>query len=973
MLILNFAKSRTLQSFCLLALVSLVTACGGGGGNDSSSSTTSQTITQSAPEVEGALLGYADIAPILFGKCVGCHNPGSTALAPFSLEGEEAANSFKSAISFSLEDQSMPPVGALQLSQAERGQLQAWANGERYVASTEFVRIALVEAQAWDTQPKNRDAFFTHRPDEDIECKLDRGWFIEDGAVEVRTEFCNYASLGQQVLLDLEADTELKLNFSHSVLDFNAPSSAHVAISIGAVPIWEKTIAIPGQSNIYTETILLPSAIARGDLIELHIHNHGSNAWTLHSLEAVVPSDQQLDFCPSFESTFEAIQATVFEGAGCANSLCHGEAAEGGLDLSPAVAWSNIVGVKAEGSALNLIEPRQPDKSYLFHKLSEKTAPGTYAIGGAPMPSAGEALSPGQLEAIRLWIAAGAPDEGSVGDTKGQGEDELERLLGVCLPEPEPINVVPLPPPEPTKGIQFTMPPHAAPAEEETEICFAVYEDFRDQIPPEYMTEDREFFFAEGWQEREDPFTHHNVLFYSAASVDQIHDPSFGEWTCVGGEAAGELCEPTDTNSCGVGKCRSEIRGDIACRGYGPTPEGFDDESAPRDDALTGGGLLPIRPSIEKQGFYEVFPTHGIFYWNSHAFNLTTQDASHHVWRNFLFADDRRFQAERINDASFIFGAIGTQPFARKTVCRDFVFGQGDGLLSLASHFHKRGERFYMNLNGEQIYDNYDYEEPAVYQYDPPFVFNSADVENRTLEFCAIYNNGVNADDSPNIDTVTRASQRPPNAGACKPKACVAGNIGAPCDGVDDDSACDSSPGAGDGWCDACAIGFGITSDDEMFIMRGSRLANYDAVINAPGPEDAQVIIVSPQQGDVFAAGDVVEVNLQFENFDLLPPDSSHHHGGAAMSDGSDDHSHDDQAGSHSDDMGDHRGVTQGHYHVYLDERDDSGDHVTAWGGSVNLALPADILPGPHEIRVSLRAPDHHAVGSQATVTITVQ
>jgi hypothetical protein len=825
------SKCRNLFSMVLLISLCLVGCSGGGDSADNSSTVSSQGEQESA----GQMLTYAeDVLPIMTAKCVGCHNDGDNPLAPLSLEGEERATSFISAIHFAVEGQTMPPAGGLQLTRVEREKLLAWSSNEAYAGGSEILRIALVEAIAWDTQPKNQDAFFDHRPDV-IDCARDRGWFAEEGAVEIRTEFCNYASLTQQALLDLDSGTTLELRFSHSELNFNAPSSAHVAISVAGVAIWEKTFAIPDESELFKETLTLPVAVKSGDSIELHIHNHGDNTWTLHSLEALVSGDQELTFCPSYENTFDAIQATVFEQAGCANSLCHGTAEEGGLNLTPVLAHESLVGVRAFGSSLNLIEPREPSKSYLYQKLSAKIFPGSYPIGGAPMPSAGSAITPGQLKAISIWIEAGAPKEGSIGDTTGEGEGVLENLLGVCLPEPEPVNVIPLPPPDPTKGIQFAMPPHEAPAEEEKEVCFAVYEDFRDVIPPQYMTADREFFYSKGEERREDPFTHHNVLFLSSTPLDKRHDLSFGEWACVGGDNAGNTCEPVANNACGAGKCRSEIKGNIACRGYGPPPP-IDTDPEPGDDALTGGGLLPLQSTIEKEGFYETFPTHGIFYWNSHAFNLTTQDALLHIWHNFYFADDRRFEAKRINGAKYIFDAIGTPAFGRKTVCRDFIFDQGDGLLLLSSHTHKRGERFFMNLDSELIYESFTYDEPVTKLFEPAIVFNSTDPAQRTLEYCATYNNGLNADDSPNINTVTRMSQRPPNAGKCKPTACVAGNIGEPCDGAQDDAACDSSPGAGDGWCDACAIGLGVTSDDEMFIIRGSRMSNYDALINAAGP-----------------------------------------------------------------------------------------------------------------------------------------
>ena len=41
---------------------------------------------------------------------------------------------------------------------------------------------------------------------------------------------------------------------------------------------------------------------------------------------------------PVFASTFEAIQTVIFEKRGCTQQVCHGSAAQGGLDLSPDVA-----------------------------------------------------------------------------------------------------------------------------------------------------------------------------------------------------------------------------------------------------------------------------------------------------------------------------------------------------------------------------------------------------------------------------------------------------------------------------------------------------------------------------------------------------------------------------------------------------------------------------------------------------------
>ena len=194
----------------------------------------------------------ADVEPIMQAKCIGCHNSGDNPLAPFSLEGIGRVNSFKSAIHFALESSTMPPVGAQQLTGSERAKLLAWLNDEPYENIVEILLISLVEAEAWDRQPKNRDSFPAHRPEE-VNCEQETGWVVEEEELEVRTEFCNYLSISQNSLLDLTAGTELEFVLSHSELNFNAPATAHVAISIAGTSIWEDTVDIPSQKLIYME------------------------------------------------------------------------------------------------------------------------------------------------------------------------------------------------------------------------------------------------------------------------------------------------------------------------------------------------------------------------------------------------------------------------------------------------------------------------------------------------------------------------------------------------------------------------------------------------------------------------------------------------------------------------------------------------------------------------------------------------
>lgn len=143
----------------------------------------------------------------------------------------------------------------------------------------------------------------------------------------------------------------------------------------------------------------------------------------------------------SFPSTFALIQRAIFENHGCTDSLCHGAATSGGLDLRPDVAYQNLVDVEAVSvPGIKRIFAGQKAESLLWLNLAGKTQPDVWKAPLRPMPlDPLPALSSDELEAVRLWIEKGAPKDAVVPGT--------DKLLNACLPPPEPIVIKPLPPP----------------------------------------------------------------------------------------------------------------------------------------------------------------------------------------------------------------------------------------------------------------------------------------------------------------------------------------------------------------------------------------------------------------------------------------------------------------------------------------------------------------------------------------------
>ena len=103
--------------------------------------------------------------------------------------------------------------------------------------------------------------------------------------------------------------------------------------------------------------------------------------------------------------TFAQVQTQIFTPT-CAKAGCHSAAAaSGGLVLEAGRSYGEIVNRPAVGNAsLDLIEPGNPERSYLIKKLR-----GDPDITGGRMPLDNPgSLTQEQLDGIAGWVLAGA-------------------------------------------------------------------------------------------------------------------------------------------------------------------------------------------------------------------------------------------------------------------------------------------------------------------------------------------------------------------------------------------------------------------------------------------------------------------------------------------------------------------------------------------------------------------------------------
>jgi len=347
----------------------------------------------------------------------------------------------------------------------------------------------------------------------------------------------------------------------------------------------------------------------------------------------------------------------------------------------------------------------------------------------------------------------------------------------------------------------------------------------------------------------------------------------------------GQPCDPTAIDpALGYNPgCSSKPIDSIACLGYGPSDlgslsvlSGGGGSNFPQL-SLSQETYFDFRYA---PGVHNVMPIKGVMVWNSHAFNLTPNDSTMAQFLNIEFApeEERVYPAIPIFDAGWIFAQF-VPPFEQREVCATWTAPQGARIFQLSSHTHRHGTRWrtwappntpcrpqcptaqddpFLTLldqfgvcdadsplplcegprTDQPLYFSTDYSDPLNLDFDPPLAMDDGDEADRTFLYCSVFDNG--ATESSPVVKQHQYSPMPPDTfglgnflevlgGPCPGLnlACMAGpNKGQKCADpntwVPDHAFCDTSPGAGDGECDACPVHGGVTTEDEMFILLGS-------------------------------------------------------------------------------------------------------------------------------------------------------
>jgi hypothetical protein len=154
--------------------------------------------------------------------------------------------------------------------------------------------VPLIDQGHWRAYPADQDPLGDHQPSI-VDCGP-AGYYVEpdlfvDPLLEIDTTYCNYTLLEHPASHAVAAGDTVRFELRHYDLVAPEPARAHIAWVFQDALEWETLLPIPSSAKAEHFEWMARHALAEGDPIRLHLHNHGQNTWQIVKLEAVVSGD----------------------------------------------------------------------------------------------------------------------------------------------------------------------------------------------------------------------------------------------------------------------------------------------------------------------------------------------------------------------------------------------------------------------------------------------------------------------------------------------------------------------------------------------------------------------------------------------------------------------------------------------------------------------------------------------------------
>lgn len=114
------------------------------------------------------------------------------------------------------------------------------------------------------------------------------GVLAEGRSLEIRTGACDPADVATTLPAAVPAGTVFEATLSHAALVADG-GEAHFAVVVGDEVVWEQRTNLPAPAAFLAPRATLARAHAAGERVVVHVHNHGTNVYSVHGLRLSSP------------------------------------------------------------------------------------------------------------------------------------------------------------------------------------------------------------------------------------------------------------------------------------------------------------------------------------------------------------------------------------------------------------------------------------------------------------------------------------------------------------------------------------------------------------------------------------------------------------------------------------------------------------------------------------------------------------
>lgn len=144
-------------------------------------------------------------------------------------------------------------------------------------------RVLLAAPDLFHELAPAEDPFLEHRPSA-FSCHPLNGFYVEDDYLELDTANCDYFAVGQRALTEGPRGARIFGSVTHFDLTAPEPALAHLAVTWGDLTLTEAHVPIPSSADVLDFELTLPHELGPGELVTLHLHNHGQNTYQFGAL-----------------------------------------------------------------------------------------------------------------------------------------------------------------------------------------------------------------------------------------------------------------------------------------------------------------------------------------------------------------------------------------------------------------------------------------------------------------------------------------------------------------------------------------------------------------------------------------------------------------------------------------------------------------------------------------------------------------